>query len=267
MKRREFLKNSLLVTGLATAGAATLAPAAVNAAARGKQEYFELRRYRLKSAEAGGMLERYLEQAALPAWNRLGVKPVGVFQERETKEPAVFVLLPHANVETLVGLNDRLAKDKKYQAAGAEYFQTAKNNPGFERIDSWLLLAFAGMPRIELAAHSRDKVPSRLFELRTYESYSEAKAARKVDMFNDGEIDVMREVGLAPVFFGAGLIGGNLPHLTYMTSGASEQAHKQHWDAFGKHPKWDQMKNDPKYADTVSKITKWMLYPTPYSQI
>ena len=77
----------------------------------------------------------------------------------------------------------------------------------------------------------------------------------------------MCEVGLAPVFFGAGLVGPNLPHLTYMTSGASEEAHKQHWDAFGKHPKWDQMKNDPKYADTVSKITKWMLYPTEYSQI
>jgi len=267
MKRREFLKTSVVATGLASLGATALSPATAVAAAGGKQEYYELRRYRLKSADAGALLEGYLEKAALPAWNKLGIKPVGVFKEKETKEPAVFVLLPHANVETLVRLNDELLKDRTYQSAGAEYLQTAKTNPGFERIDSWLLLAFAGMPRIELAAHSKEKTPSRLFELRTYESYSEAKAARKVDMFNDGEIDIMREVGLAPVFFGAGLVGPNLPHLTYMTSGASEEAHKQHWEAFGKHPKWDQMKNDPKYADTVSKITKWMLYPTSYSQI
>ena len=36
----------------------------------------------------------YLENAALPAWNRLGIKPVGAFTERDSKEaPAVYVLI------------------------------------------------------------------------------------------------------------------------------------------------------------------------------
>ena len=77
----------------------------------------------------------------------------------------------------------------------------------------------------------------------------------------------MRSVGLGPIFFGQALIGPNLPHLTYMLSAESQDAHKNHWGAFGKHPVWNKLKNDPQYADTVSKITNRFLIPTPYSQI
>jgi hypothetical protein len=77
----------------------------------------------------------------------------------------------------------------------------------------------------------------------------------------------MREVGLGPIFFGQALIGSRLPHLTYMLSAENPEAHKEHWDAFRADPKWDKMKNDPQYADTVSKIANQFLVPTPYSQI
>ncbi len=122
------------------------------------------------------------------------------------------------------------------------------------------------MPKIELPSYSRNKEP-RIFEIRTYESYSEAKAQKKVDMFNDGEIDIMREVNMGPVFYGQALIGADLPHLTYMLSAENREAHKQHWDAFIKHPNWKKMSSDPQYADTVSKISNHFLAPTPYSQI
>src|SRR5207244_11692593 len=138
--------------------------------------------------------------------------------------------------------------------------------PGFERIDSWFLLAFSGMPKIEQPPYSREK-KARIFELRTYESHSEIKALKKVAMFNSGEIDVMREVGLAPVLYGQALIGRDLPHLTYMLSAEDREAHKNHWGAFGKHPTWKKMDADPQYKDTVSKITSRFLAPTSYSQI
>ena len=147
-----------------------------------------------------------------------------------------------------------------------DYLQSPKTNPGFERIDSWLMLAFAGMPKLEQPDYSRDK-KSRLFELRTYESHSEVKAVKKVEMFNSGEIELMRQVGLGPIFYGQALIGRDLPHLTYMLSAESEEAHKKHWDAFGKHPTWSKMKDDPQYADTVSKIANHFLIPTAYSQV
>ena len=159
-----------------------------------------------------------------------------------------------------------MSQDPEYLKAGAEYLQTPKSNAAFERIDSWLMLAFAGMPKVELAAYSRER-KARMFELRTYESYSEVKALKKVEMFNSGEIETMREVGLAPVFYGQALTGANLPHLTYMLSAEDEEAHKKHWAAFGSHPVWNKLKNDPQYADTVSKIYNRFLVPTAYSQI
>jgi hypothetical protein len=159
-----------------------------------------------------------------------------------------------------------LRADAEYRQAGAEYLQTPKDKPAFARIDTWLLRAFAGMPKMEIPPYSAEKKP-RMFELRTYESYSETKAAKKVEMFNSGEIDLMREVGMGPIFFGQALVGANLPHLTYMLSAENREAHNQHWGVFGKHPTWKKMSSDPQYADTVSKIVNRFLAPTSYSQI
>jgi hypothetical protein len=266
MKRRQFLKTS--ITASALAGVASLPKLAGAAAApSGPQEFYEFRVYRLKSGASQGTLDEYFERALIPALNRLGSRPVGVFVEKEPKEQvSVYTLIPHDSAQALAQITRTLAADAEYMKNGSAWLGAAKANPSFERIDSWLLLAFAGLPKIKLPAYCAEKKP-RLFELRTYESFSEVKALKKVDMFNAGEIDVMHEVGLGPIFYGQALVGPNLPHLTYMTSGENEEVHKKHWDAFGKHPVWDKLKNDPQYADTVSKITKWILVPKPYSQI
>jgi len=239
--------------------------AAENAGATGR-DYYELRIYRIGSGGNRQVLEQYLENAAVPALNRVGIKPVGVFTEKEAKEPALFTVIPYPSLESFASVSTRMNADAEYQKAAADYLNRPKGEPVFERIDSWLLLAFSGMPKLELPSYCREK-KARLFELRTYESYSEAKALKKVEMFNSGEIDVMHEVGLAPIFYGQGLVGRDLPHLTYMTSGENEEVHKKHWDGFGKHPVWVKLKDDPKFADTVSKITKQILLPTGYSQI
>jgi hypothetical protein len=268
MKRRDFLRTSLTVSTLAGLSTAGLnAPAAEAGGA--EREYYELRIYRLKSGAKSDLLDSYLETAAIPALNRLGIKPVGVFTERETKEaPAVYVLIPYPSLASFSEAVAKLLVDPDLQKAGAAYLQSPMDNPGFDRIESWFMLAFAGMPKIEQPGFSRDRKP-RMFELRTYQSHSELKALKKVEMFNSGEIDVMREVGLGPVFYGQALIGSGLPHLTYMLSAEDQDAHKKHWDAFGKHPVWNKLKNDPQYADTVSKngIKNYFLVPTSYSQI
>ncbi len=260
MKRREFLKTSLAVSTLAGMSLTAAEP-------KGPQEFYELRVFRLGADSKGELLHRYLEKALVPGLNRLGIEPVGVFTEPEPKEgPAVFVLIPYAHPETAMSVAARLNADAEYLRAGADYIQTPKDKPGFDRIDSWFLRAFAGIPKMEIPAFSREKKP-RLFELRTYESYSEAKAQKKVDMFNDGEIETMRETGLAPVFFGQALLGKDLPHLTYMLSAENMEEHKKHWSAFGRHPDWKRMSSDPQYADTVSKIRNYFLQPTACSQI
>jgi hypothetical protein len=266
MKRREFLKASAAATSLLGLGT-SVSNAAPDSARHSEREYYELRAYRLPAGASHEHLDVYFEKAAVPALNRLGISPVGAFTEINPTDSNIFyVLLTYPTLDSFARVSDRLNADADYLRAAADYLNSPKSNPQFERIDSWLLMAFSGMPKIELPAYSREKKP-RMFEMRTYESFSEIKALKKIEMFNSGEIETMRQVGLAPVFYGQALVGPNLPHLTYMTSAENEESHKKHWDSFGKHPVWLKLKNDPQYADTVSKITKRFLKPTAYSQI
>lgn len=266
MKRRAFLKGSITAAASSLAVSSALTSRAENNSDQGR-EYYELRAYRLADANQHEALDKYLRDAAIPALNRAGIKTVGAFTEMEPKEnPALYLLIPYASLEAFGAASALFAKDEELRKAAGEYIQTPKNSPAFKRIDSWFLHAFTGMPKIELPAYSKEK-KDRIFELRTYESYSEEKALRKIEMFNDGEIDIMREVGLAPVFYGQALVGSNLPHLTYMLSGENRDAHKKHWSGFTQHPGWKKISGDPKYADTVSKITNIFLQPTVYSQI
>jgi hypothetical protein len=264
MKRRDFIKSSLTVSALAGAASAALTAAP---AAKG-QEYYELRAYRFKAGADHTLLDNFLEKAAIPGLNRLGFRPIGVFTEMEIKDntPTVYVLIPYPSLEAFGTAWARLNADPEYQAAGKEYLQTPKANPGFLRIDSWLLLAFAGMPKLELPAYCKEKKP-RIFEMRTYESHSELKALNKVEMFNAGEIDAMHEVKLGPIFYGQTLIGNGLPHLIYMLSAEDRETHKQHFADFGKHPTWQKLKADPQYAGNTSKTGGIFLVPTAFSQI
>jgi hypothetical protein len=262
MKRRAFIKGSLTASAMATLASTTIA-----AGQDKPREYYELRAYHLDEKSNREALEKYLRDAAIPALNRAGAKTVGAFTEIEPKgNPSIYLVIPYDTLEVFTGASTQLANDAELRQAAADYLQTPKNQPAFQRIDSWLLLAFAGMPKLELPSYSKSRQP-RIFEMRTYESYSEEKALRKVEMFNSGEIDVMHEVGLGPIFYGQGLVGSNLPHLTYMLSGENREEYRKHWTAFTQHPVWKKLSADPKYADTVSKITSIFLKPTDYSQI
>ena len=266
----------MAASGLAAMTLPALSVAAAERGPAGPQEYYELRAYRLKSGASPASLDAYLETALIPALNRLGSKPIGVFAQQERSGPpagtevrdpnTLFVLIPYHSVESWATAASRLSADEQYQKAGADYFNLPKTSPAYERIDSWLMLAFAGLPKLEQPAYSLEKKP-RMFEMRTYESYSELKAIKKIEMFNSGEIEVMREVGLGLIFYGQTLLGPGLPRLTYMVSAENQEAHSKHWGGFGKHPTWNKLKNDPQYADTVSKITNRFLVPTVYSQV
>ncbi|HEY5551894.1 MAG TPA: NIPSNAP family protein [Opitutaceae bacterium] len=222
--RREFLKASLV------ASAATLTGLSASAGTSpGGREYYELRAYRLKPGVTHDLLDGYLANALIPALNARGIANVGVFTEPGPKDgPAVWVLIPHPSLESVAEVTASINADPSVAAAGAAYFDpTLKDNPAFDRIDSWILLAFSGMPRLAVPELTREGKP-RILELRTYESFNEVKALKKVEMFNAGEIGTMQEVGLSPVFFGQALAGPGLPHLTNMLCGPDREAHKEH---------------------------------------
>ena len=259
MKRRSFLQAS--TAGAALAGTSVLAQAEEKS--HDSREYYEIRTYRLDSLEKQKLASDYLQNAALPAWQRMGLGPVGVFTEvGEEAGPSIHVLLTYTSVEQFAAARVALENDAQYQKDGKTYLAVAADNPAFVRIESSLMVAFAGMPKIKVPAREQ-----RVLELRTYESYSEAKARSKVDMFNDGEIPIFSGVGLEPVFFGETLIGPKVPNLKYMLVTKDVESNKAGWKKFIVDPDWERMKVIPKYADTVSKVTSIFLAPTSYSQV
>ena len=97
----------------------------------------------------------------------------------------------------------------------------------------------------------------------------ERAAAKKVEMFEKGELAIFRKVGLTPVFFSSALIGAAMPNLTYMLVFPDEAGRKSAWDKFRGDPDWLKLRAIPEYADKeiVSKITNRILTPTAFSEI
>jgi NIPSNAP len=256
-----------VAAGLAMLTTLAAAPRLHAAEPEAKQEFYELRVYRIPNADKQKTVSDYLQKALVPALNRMGIDRVGVFTLLDKPDNHdIYVLIPYPTLEALSELPTKLADDSAYQKAAADFFAQPMKDPPYTRIESRLMKAFAGLPVMELPDESKQKKP-RLFELRTYESHNTDKALAKVDMFNSGEIQVMRDVKLNPVFYGQTLISNDVPNLTYMLSAPDMDAHKAHWKAFGADPRWNKLKGMAKYKDTVSKITNWFLSPTGYSQI
>lgn len=274
LQRRSFIKSSLVASA-----SAVVAPSAVAAAQSSPsiREFYELRAYRLMAGGTRAPLEAYLERALLPALGARGIANVGVFTEVEVDKTAVtavpkpdtlvWVLIPHATLESFVAVSADLNQQAAVQKAGAAYLEVPKASPAFERIDTWLLRAFASMPRLEQPAFSKSKVATRVFEMRDYESHSERAALSKMAMFDNGETEIMRDLGMAPVFFGQALAGPNLPHLRYFTSGPDLATHLDNWKKFGPDPRWMKLRDEPQYKDNTSKNTARFLVPTSYSQL
>lgn len=267
MQRRDFLLAGLAASALASTGTAA-GLSGVTLKTPGPRDLYEIRAYRIKEGGSPALLHAYLKDALLPALQMIGVRDVGIFTEpAATDGLAVWVVITHHSLESVLGINAELNAGEEVQRAAGDYWQkTTKENPAYDRIDSWLLLAFSGQPRIEIPVLSQKKA-DRIFELRTYDSFNEERALKKVAMFNAGEIAAMHEVGLGPVFFGQALMGRDLPHLTYMLSGSDRASHAEHWKGFSAHPVWQKLKNDPQYAETVSKVTSRFLVPTDYSPL
>jgi hypothetical protein len=268
MKRREFLTTSagagltLAATGLTHAAAATAA-----------KDLIELRLYTFSSLEKQKAFDEFLGQTAIPALNRAGVKPIGVFKllkadnaplKLEADPASLYILMPHKSAESVVTLIDQLRTDSSLISGAAGVLDAPKSDPPYTRFESSLLLGFDQAPRVEVPT----RAPSRVLQLRIYESHNDERALMKIAMFNEGgEIAIFKRCGLNIVFFGQALVGSKLPNLTYLLSFEDDAAMKAAWDKFGQDPDWKTLREDPTYKDTVSTITNLVLRPTASSQI
>ena len=233
-------------------------------------EIFVWRQYSLKTGTQPPRVADYLQNAAIPALNRAGVSPVGVFEVTfGLPTPTIFVLAPFATPAALFGLEATLARDEQFATAGSAYLNATAADPAYVRQEVSLLNAVAQVPRIQVPAATAAKGP-RIFELRTYESPSERAHRAKVRMFVEmGELEIFRKAGLTPVFFSRTAIGPRMPSLVYMLVHENMAAREKSWDNFRNDPDWKKLSATPGYTDPeiVSNITTVFLRPAAYSQI
>jgi hypothetical protein len=264
MQRRQFLAATLAASA---AAAARQAPAQVSAV--GGREFYLLRRYHMVSGPQLKLTESYLAGALLPALARMALGPVGAFKlDFGPETPAYYLLIPGFSLEPLAELDLRLGLDEEFLAAAAPFWNATAAAPAFERVESWLLVAFQGWPQATPPAAAASK-GKRIFQLRSYESPSNGEHVRKVEMFHSGEFEIFKAAGFHPVFFGDTLVGSRMPSLTYMLSFADMAELEAKWDVFRNDPAWKKLSADPRFAfdPIVSNISNLLLSQLDCSQI
>lgn len=255
------------VAGMALGAAAP--GEAGQAQAGGGREYYELRKYKMESGPQPKLTDTYIAEALIPALNKMGISPVGAFSlEIGPETPILYLLLPSQSVETLVSSDLRLAQDEAFLKAAAPFWSAPAKEPAFQRVQSSLMIAFEGHPKLTVPPVTASK-GKRVFQLRTYESPSNAAHVRKVEMFHSGEFGAFERAGFWQVFYGDSLIGERLPNLTYMLSFPDIAGMNEKWAAFGADPDWKKLIQNPRYnyESIVTNITNLILHPTSYSQI
>lgn len=240
----------------------------LQAAAGPQQQYYELRIYRISGTAQETVTDAYLKDALLPALHRNGIKSAGVFKPIESDTSFgkfIYVFIPYNTYQQYFDVAEKLSKDKVYNDAGKSFLDADPATPPFVRYESVFMKAFAGMPVFRAPKYSTP-VTDRIYELRSYESATDAKAIKKISMFNEGgEIQIFEKVGSNAVFYGQVLFGSLKPRLIYMTTYSDMKSHDEHWKAFGGSDGWKKLSAMEEYKNTVSKANPYLLHPTSYS--
>lgn len=231
------------------------------------KQIYEIRQYVIGEDSDGSAVDQYLSEAFLPALNRAGAGPVGLYGPAEQAESQDrFVVITYEQIDQVPAIQAKLDADAELSQAAEAFEAGGSKNPPYKRIISELLLAMDAMPEAK-SAESIGVQEDRVYELRIYESATERLGDRKVEMFNEGEVPIFLDSGIIPVFLGQGIVGPYTPSLTYLTAYPNEQARQKAWKAFVDHPKWKVLSGKERYQGTVSKIYKYVLRPLPGSQL
>jgi hypothetical protein len=258
MHRRDFVKSGVAASALGVLPAP--APGADD-----DRHWYELRTYQTRSDLAPDRLTRFVGEQMVPALQRAGVVTVGAFwTDIGAPNQELTLLLDHASPADALGLAAKLEQDATFVQARDQL--DAAPQPPYVRYDAKLMRAFANHRRIEVPVPSAG---GRLFELRTYESRDETTLARKIAMFNEGEIALFRSINMTPVFFAEDVFATGRPSLTYMLMFESVAAREQAWQTFGNHPEWKRLVKDPRFTiEGITTTTRaWFLRALPFSQI
>jgi len=229
----------------------------------GQKEYYELRHYSIPFNGSEKALHDYFKEALLSALNRSGVQNVGVFEALGEPTPKqIFLQIPYKDISAYAETLSALATDSDYLNKRKVYDAVPHDKRVYTRFSSSFYIAFDGLPQL-----IKPEAGTQLFELRTYEGYSEDAVRRKVKMFNKEEFSIFEDTGFHAVFFGEQVSGPLMPALTYMLSFSSMEERNENWNKFSVHPEWKRVSALEEYAHSVSDIKRTFLKPLSYSQL
>jgi hypothetical protein len=258
MHRRHLLSG--IVASSLRAGLSSPSPAP-------RDSYLELKTWRLHNTpeDQPTRVAAFLESGLAPALNRAGASLIGAFSNVIGPDsPCCITLTQYQSLAQMEAVLAALAQDSLYQAA----VQKLSAGPGlpFVRLESSLLRTFG--PRVPNATNAPEGHP-RIFEMRTYESQSLSAVARKVAMFEQGEIQIFERLGMSPVFFAETIVGARMPCIIYMLAFEDLAARERLWRAFGSDPEWKKLSSHPELKDPqiVENISNVILQPLKFSQI
>jgi NIPSNAP protein len=257
MTRRKFVP-ALAAGGAAFSGAQAKAPS-----------IYEIRTIHLRNTvdNQRSRLTDFLQQAAVPAFARAGIAPCAYFASMIAEEtPFLITIASYPSLGAMEQQRAKLAADADYKKALTAY--NAQPGLNYERIDSMLGRAFGSFPEMIVPTDAAGR-PGRVFELRRYESNNATTLARKIRMFESGEIAIFQRLGMRPVFFAETMVGARMPNLVYMLSFDDLASREKLWKAFGADPEWQKMRSVPGDSDAeiVSNISVSLLQPLPFSPV
>jgi len=258
MNRRNFIHTAM--AGTVAAGMSRISVAAE------ERKYLALDWYRTRRDLDVQRLTEFLGGSVLPAYVRAGIQPVGLLQVSVGPDsPSFLMMTPYPSMAAIQETMAKLASDEKWTKDLAAFDE--KWDLAYERRESWLLQTFKSFPN--LAVPKTEAGKTNLFELRMYESRNNLGHVKKVSMFDGGEIDIFKRVGVNPVFFGSTIFGSHMPNLVYMIYFPSMEARTEAWAKFGQDPEWKKISNAPGMSgrELVSAISNQLLTPLPASQI
>jgi len=212
-------------------------------------------------------LTDFLQHAAVPAFARAGIAPSAYFGSMIAEEtPFVLTIASYPSLGAMEQQRAKLSADAEYKKALTAY--NAQPGLNYERIDSILGRAFPSVPEMIVPADVEGRT-GRVFELRRYESNNATTLARKIKMFESGEIAIFKRIGMRPVFFAETIVGARMPNLVYMLSFDDLASREKCWKAFGADPEWQKMRVVPGDTDAeiVSNISVSLLQPLPFSPV
>src|SRR5215216_1268173 len=142
MERRTFLTSILGTAALAGVRRSDVT-AAQGASSSALPEFYVWRQYVLRNGNQMRRLADFIQNAAIPALNRLGHTPIGAFEVvAGVPTPTLFTLTPVARLDKLASLDSGLEADEQFMKTGAPFIDAPATDMPYVRQELSLLAAF-----------------------------------------------------------------------------------------------------------------------------